>query len=273
MGEALSIRQMIEALAVRHGIDRRRIFVTGLSAGGAMTSVMLATYPELFAAGAIIAGLPYGSASSVPEAFDRMRGHGVPTEQALQSILRSASLHKGPWPSISIWHGDVDDIVLPANAAHIRSQWRNVHELDGTLKYAGMVDGHPYRAWRDADGRTLVEEYLIVGMSHGVPIATTGPRACGVSQRFMLDMGISSTFHIARAWGLIEMGEAQAGGHVRIASDTSRHSASVAPMQECGSRTQASRDDSSDGEASSSGPAAYVKKAIEDALRTAGLMR
>jgi poly(hydroxyalkanoate) depolymerase family esterase len=273
-GEALSIRQMIEALAVQHGIDRRRIFVTGLSAGGAMTSVMLATYPELFAAGAIIAGLPYGSAASVPEAFDRMRGHGVPTEQALQSILRSASLHEGPWPSISIWHGDVDDIVLPSNAAHIRSQWRSVHELDGMSTYSGMVDGHPYRAWRGADGRVLVEEYLIVGMRHGVPIATTGPRACGVAQRFMIDMGISSTFHIARACGLIETGDAQAERHVRTTPDMSRHPVVVAPIQECGSRTQASRDDSGDGESFSlSGPAARVKTVIEDALRTAGLMR
>jgi poly(3-hydroxybutyrate) depolymerase len=47
---------MIEKSVVDHGIDRRRIFITGLSAGGAMTSVMLACYPELFAGGAIIAG-------------------------------------------------------------------------------------------------------------------------------------------------------------------------------------------------------------------------
>src|SRR5215470_13383145 len=59
-GEPLSIRQMIEKCVVDFGIDRRRIFITGLSAGGAMTSVMLACYPEVFAGGAIVAGLPYG---------------------------------------------------------------------------------------------------------------------------------------------------------------------------------------------------------------------
>src|SRR5205085_5815523 len=59
-GEALSIRQMIEKTIGAHGIDRTRVFITGLSAGGAMTAAMLATYPEVFAAGAIIAGLPYG---------------------------------------------------------------------------------------------------------------------------------------------------------------------------------------------------------------------
>src|SRR3984957_15437188 len=63
-GEALSIGQMIGAVVATYRLDRSRIFVTGLSAGGAMASAMLATYPELFAGGAIIAGLPYGGAST-----------------------------------------------------------------------------------------------------------------------------------------------------------------------------------------------------------------
>ena len=58
-----SIRQMIEKSVLDHGIDRRRVFITGLSAGGAMTSNMLACYPEIFAGGAIVAGLPYGAAT------------------------------------------------------------------------------------------------------------------------------------------------------------------------------------------------------------------
>lgn len=94
-GEALSIRQMIEAVAVEYGLDRGRIFITGLSAGGAMTSVMLACYPEVFAGGAIIAGLPYGIAKTIPEAFDRMRGHGMPSERQLQKALRDGSLSYG----------------------------------------------------------------------------------------------------------------------------------------------------------------------------------
>src|SRR4051812_7766720 len=71
-GEALSIRQMIEKTIGAHGIDRTRVFVTGLSAGGAMAAAMLATYPEVFAAGAIIAGLPYGAAGNVQQAFESM---------------------------------------------------------------------------------------------------------------------------------------------------------------------------------------------------------
>ncbi|MBA2467343.1 MAG: PHB depolymerase family esterase, partial [Sphingomonas sp.] len=61
-GEALSIRQMVAAMQARHGTDPARVFVSGLSAGGAMAAVMLATYPDVFAGGAIIAGLPFGIA-------------------------------------------------------------------------------------------------------------------------------------------------------------------------------------------------------------------
>src|ERR1700746_2749625 len=68
-GEAGSIWQMVARMVRDHGIDPRRVFVTGLSTGGAMTSVMLATYPDVFAAGAIIAGLPFGIAANVREAL------------------------------------------------------------------------------------------------------------------------------------------------------------------------------------------------------------
>jgi poly(hydroxyalkanoate) depolymerase family esterase len=64
-GEALSIRQMVDRMRADHGVDPARVFVTGLSAGGAMASVMLATYPEVFAAGGVVAGLPYGCANDL----------------------------------------------------------------------------------------------------------------------------------------------------------------------------------------------------------------
>ena len=107
-GEALSIHQMIEAAVATHVIDRDRVFITGLSAGGAMASVMLATYPGTFAGGAIIAGLPYGCASSVQEAFGAMRARGARRPDALAALVRHASGHQGPWPTISVWHGTRD---------------------------------------------------------------------------------------------------------------------------------------------------------------------
>src|SRR6516164_343386 len=75
-GEALSIKQMVDKMKSDHDIDPKRIYATGLSSGGAMTSVMLATYPDVFAGGGIVAGLPYGCANSLTDAFQCMStGH------------------------------------------------------------------------------------------------------------------------------------------------------------------------------------------------------
>ena len=95
-GEARSIQEMVEHVIQAHGVDRRKIFVTGLSAGGAMACAMLATYPEVYAGGAIVAGLPYGSASSVQEAFEAMFSEQFPSDQELGDRVRAASAHTGP---------------------------------------------------------------------------------------------------------------------------------------------------------------------------------
>src|SRR5258708_36078745 len=112
-GEACSIRQMIARMVGDFGIDARRIFVTGLSAGGAMTSVMLATYPEVFAGGAIIAGLPFGVATNMREALSGMFQSPPRPAAELGDLVRNASHHKGPWPKLSGWHGSADRTVHP----------------------------------------------------------------------------------------------------------------------------------------------------------------
>jgi poly(hydroxyalkanoate) depolymerase family esterase len=71
-GEALSVKQMVDKIKAEHDIDPKRIYVTGLSAGGAMTAVMLATYPDVFAGGAIMAGLAYGCAKNLADALQCM---------------------------------------------------------------------------------------------------------------------------------------------------------------------------------------------------------
>ena len=68
-GEAASIIAMVDEMKVGHGIDPNRIFVTGLSAGGGMAAAMLAAYPDVFRGGAIIAGIPFGRASTGGNAF------------------------------------------------------------------------------------------------------------------------------------------------------------------------------------------------------------
>jgi len=173
-GEPLSILHMVEKVVSDHGIDRGRIFITGLSSGGAMTSVMLATYPEIFAGGAIIAGLPYGSAATLSAALLRMKGLGSPTAEQLEERLRNASVHEGPWPTLSVWHGSGDRTVYPSNANAILEQWRALHDLEPSPSSTHIVNGYPRRVWSDAEGRELIEEYSITGMGHGTPLKTHG---------------------------------------------------------------------------------------------------
>jgi poly(hydroxyalkanoate) depolymerase family esterase len=202
-GEAGSIRQMIARMSADHGIDPRRIFVTGLSAGGAMTSVMLAAYPEMFAAGAIIAGLPYGVASNMGEALTGMRGWRARSPRELGDLVRKASQHKGKWPKLSVWHGTVDAIVNPANADEIVKQWLDVHHLPAAPMSEGIVNGHPHRVWWNANGETVVESYTITDMAHGTPLGLAdNDNRYGNEGAFLIEAGISSSWLIAKFFGL-----------------------------------------------------------------------
>jgi len=257
-GEALSIRQMIGAMIDAYTIDPTRIFVTGLSAGGAMTSVMLSTYPEVFAGGAIVAGLPYGAATSMAQAFDRMRGHGGPDEAGLAALVRSASAHKGAWPTISVWHGSADTTVSAANADAIVAQWRELHGVDARPSRCDTIDGYPHRVWEDGTGRSVIEAYSITGLGHGTPLATHGEDAVGDVGPHMLQAHISSTRHIAAFWGLTPAFT----GEGAVSADLAKEPAS-----------RPARIGASLNQPAASSPATGVGKVIEDALRSGGLTR
>jgi len=209
-GEVLSIRQMVDHAIRTFGVDPRRVFVTGLSAGGAMASAMLATYPDVFSAGAIIAGLPYGCATTVEEAFAAMFGTRRSTGTALGDRVRAASRHRGPWPRISVWHGSADAIVRPVNAEDLVRQWTQVHDLPEQPTHEERLGPHTRRVWDNSDGETIIESYTIAGMGHGVPIAVgAGPESCGAVAPFFMPVGISSTRRIATFWGLSASKEAR----------------------------------------------------------------
>jgi poly(hydroxyalkanoate) depolymerase family esterase len=204
-GEACSIRQMIARMVGDIGIDQHRIFVTGLSAGGAMTSVMLATYPEIFAGGAIIAGLPFGVATNVREALSGMFQSQSRPAAELGDLVRNASNYKGPWPKLSVWHGSADRTVNPANADEIVKQWLDVHQLPSAPMSEGTVDGYPRQIWWNADGETTVESYTITDMAHGTPLGTAdNDERYGAQGAFLIEAGISSSYHIANFFGLTQ---------------------------------------------------------------------
>lgn len=208
-GETRSISQMIAAMVDRHQLDPARVFITGLSAGGAMTSVMLATYPELFAGGAVIAGLPFGCARSLGEALGQMRGSDSAMRRILERRARAAADHSGRMPSLSVWHGTSDSIVDPSNAGALIDQWRDLYGMGGATGMVEPVGRHRREVWSDASGRAMIERYDIRGMGHGVPLASGGPDPVGAPGPHMLEAGISSTNRIAQFWGISEAGRTE----------------------------------------------------------------
>jgi poly(hydroxyalkanoate) depolymerase family esterase len=264
-GEALSIRSMIAAMIERHHLDPTRIYVTGLSAGGAMANVLLATYPELFDGGAIIAGLPYGTATNVPQALERMQGRGLPALPDLAALVHHASDRSGDWPTLSVWHGSADTTVHPANAEAIVTQWRAVQGLSAQATRQDRVDGCARETWVNSDGRPCLQSITIPDMGHGTPIAQSGPDACGSPAPYILDRNISSTRHICRFWGLTSDAASTRDAHCAAGSSaTALRSATTSPDRPA---------PSAPADVSFAAPSRGVGKVIEDALRAAGLMR
>ena len=266
-GEALSIRQMTSHLVQSQGIDPNRIFVTGLSAGGAMANVMLATYPDIFAGGAIISGLPYGVAGTIAEAFERMQGRNPPAISRLQSVLKSASNHRGPWPSVSIWHGTHDQTVRPRNADQIIKQWSGVHALATEPTRSELIHGHTRKVWLDAEGRQVVETYFVKGMGHGVPLSTNSDVPIGRAGPHMLETGISSTVRIARSWGLTTEADVE---EAEACDNSLRREEPDLPSSTIERTLRYARSRSNVAGTASDGK---IAKVINDALRAAGLMR
>ena len=202
-GEAASIAQMVRRALVDLDLDPERVFVTGLSAGGAMTAVMLATYPELFAAGAVIAGLPYGSARGVSQAMAAMRRVPELPARAWGDKVRAASPPPARWPRVSVWAGDADTTVTPAAAQALALQWCDVHGCPSQENgFAEPAGNRTHQTWRGPDGGVAVELHRVSGLGHGTPIATAGTDGCGTPGPWLLDVGVPSSLEIARSWGI-----------------------------------------------------------------------
>ncbi|WP_300332131.1 PHB depolymerase family esterase [Accumulibacter sp.] len=215
-GEPVSIRQMVDKLLGEQQLDRRRVYVTGTSSGGAMTAVLLATYPDVFAGGAILAGVPYRAANGLQEGLETIFVGRPRAPREWGDLVRAASPHCGPWPKVSVWHGDADTAVKPVNAEEILKQWTDLHGLALSPTIETRVDGHARRVWLAADGDELIESYTIAGMAHGAAIDPgAAPHQCGTAAPFFNAVGISSTHRIAEFWGLCGeravAGEAPAG--------------------------------------------------------------
>ena len=151
-GEAALIAGMTRSVMAAHAIDPSRVFVAGLSAGGAQAAILAATYPELFAAAGIHSGLACGAASDVSGAFKAMRqGHAGQGRHRTRTI---------------VFHGDRDATVNPRNAEAVADQV----EADGKLETEqGVAAGglsYTRTVQRDRGGRPMLERWMVHGAGH-----------------------------------------------------------------------------------------------------------
>jgi poly(hydroxyalkanoate) depolymerase family esterase len=197
-GEPAILAGMTRQIVSNHAIDPARVYIAGLSAGGAMAAVMAATYPDLYSAAGVHSGLAYGSAHDIPSAFMAMRNGGS-----------SGPTHEVP---LIVFHGDRDDTVAPLNADKLiasriaaeRTEVDNVSNWpDSTTTHGGGNGSHPYSrtVYRGAGGRVLAERWTVHGAGHawsgGSPQGSytdeSGPSASAEMIRFFFEHEGSAT--------------------------------------------------------------------------------
>jgi poly(hydroxyalkanoate) depolymerase family esterase len=229
-GEAQSIAEMVIKFEGRYPgrVDTTKRFVTGLSAGGAMAAVMLATYPDYFAGGAINAGIPYKCASVEADAAKCMGTLGAPALAAKTSLqwgnlARSgyatpaapAAVWTGRKPLVAIFHGAGDRVVDPSRMTFLRQQWANFGELNeslstsSALKTATQVDFVTRVAGSTSTAK--VKTVSIPTMTHAVSVDQPPPNpipslagqcgqinVTGTAQQ----TGICAAYYSALFWGI-----------------------------------------------------------------------
>jgi len=213
-GEALSIKQMVDTMKSSRGSDPARVFVTGMSAGGVMTEVMMATYPDVFAGGAVNSGLTYGCAASVTDANGCQQGNVSKTPQQWGTLVRNAFPgYTGPYPRLIAFHGSTDTTVAPADLQQSVDQWSNVLGIDETPEVNETFRTATHKVFRDASGRSLIETYLVNGMGHALTVDPgTAVDQGGATGAFSEDHNIYSSFYAAQFWGLTTAGGGGGGG-------------------------------------------------------------
>jgi poly(hydroxyalkanoate) depolymerase family esterase len=203
-GEAASVAQMVDRHLADVGGDASRVYVTGLSAGGAMTAVMMAAYPDRFAAGGVVAGLPYGCAQAAGSPYVCMYVGATQTPRQWGDRVRAADPgHPGPWPRLTVFQGTADYTVKPVNMTDLVEQWTDVQGADQTADVSDTVAGYPHQVYRAPSGAVAVETYSITGMGHGQPVDPgSGPAQCGTAGAYLLDVDLCAAYRMGTAWGL-----------------------------------------------------------------------
>lgn len=187
-GEPALLAGMTIAVIERYGMDRGRVYVAGLSAGGAMAAIVGEAYPELFAAVGVHSGLAVGAASNMASAFAAMQGGAAASLSARSPVRR---------PPTIVFHGDKDGTVHPINGERVASTCASgvAPQTDRFADENGRAcTRHTYR---DSEGRVVSEHWVVHdaghawsgGSSRGSFADTAGPNATSEMLRFFAAQG------------------------------------------------------------------------------------
>jgi poly(3-hydroxybutyrate) depolymerase len=192
-GEAALLAGMARAVTEQHGLNPQRVYVAGLSAGGAMAAILGTAYPDVFAAVGVHSGLPVGAAKDLPSALAAMQG-GAP-----------AAAPAAP-PTI-VFHGDQDHIVHPVNGEQAAAAGAGTAtpEIEQGQRQGGRA--YTRRVWRNASGQSVAEHWSVHGAGHawaggrreGSYTDAQGPDATGAMLRFFLAHRLGPKAHAAGA--------------------------------------------------------------------------
>jgi poly(hydroxyalkanoate) depolymerase family esterase len=191
-GEPSIIAGVTREIVASYAVDPDRVFVAGLSAGGAMAAVMAATYPEIYAAIGVHSGLPYESATDLPSAFAAMRGNAG--SRGRRSRKPRGAID-APRVRTIVFHGDADNIVHPSNAAGIVGASKLGERIERADTRSSEGRTYTRTVIRDQDGAAVVEDWLLHGSGHawsggsadGSYTDPDGPDASREMLRFFLE--------------------------------------------------------------------------------------
>ena len=197
-GESLSIKNMITSVNADHHFNK--IYIIGLSAGGAMASSMLVNYPQLFTAGAIIAGIPYPCAHNLTTAIACMRSGPSQDPEQLTQLVHQINSSINHWPTLSIWTGSQDTVVNPKNSQQLAIHWAKLTQ-SSKQPIISKHPGYKVSQWQGQNKQVNVELIEIENMGHGIAVA---PQKIGGGSEapFVINTPISTVLYLLKAWEL-----------------------------------------------------------------------
>jgi len=197
-GETLSIKNMVTHLKAQLG--SKDVYIVGLSAGGAMTSGLLANYPSLFTAGSVVAGIPFSCADGLITGISCMRNGPSQTANELVALVNNINPTQTIWPKLSVWTGENDSIVNPLNSAMLAQQWASLSALE-RKPVISKKSGYTITRWYDSAKQAQVELIAVSDLGHGIMVNPQVKNG-GVASDYVLASPISTVKHVINFWQL-----------------------------------------------------------------------